>query len=114
MEVPRHFLDNDLMLIKRYVPLVLSELIFNINECGFSEREERKKKPVIVPIEEQGTTLHYPVNRQIRHQTLISCISAAGDGYCPCRVSSNPAATRVFEHGVRDGIDLRVEIVSSA
>jgi hypothetical protein len=37
MEVPRHFLDDYLRLIKESVPLVPSQLIFNIDECGFSE-----------------------------------------------------------------------------
>jgi hypothetical protein len=63
MEVPRHFLDGYLKLTKEYVPLVPSELIFNIDECGFSDWEERKEKPVIIPAEVQGTTLHYPINQ---------------------------------------------------
>jgi hypothetical protein len=84
MEVFRHFLDDYLRLIKEYVALVLSELIFNIDECGFSDWETRKEMPVIIPAETQGTALHYPINRQIRHQTLICCITTAGDGYCPC------------------------------
>jgi hypothetical protein len=55
MEVPRHFLDEYLKLIKECVP---SELIFDINECGFSDPEERKEKLVIIPAETQAITLH--------------------------------------------------------
>jgi hypothetical protein len=63
MEVPRHFLDDYLQLIKKYVPLVWSELIFNIDECGFSDWEEKKQKSVIILAETHGTALYYPINR---------------------------------------------------
>jgi hypothetical protein len=39
---------------------------------------------------------------------------AAGDAYYTCLVSIDPSATQIFEHEVRDRIDLRVEIASSA
>jgi hypothetical protein len=39
---------------------------------------------------------------------------AAGDADYPCFVSSDSSATRIFEPGVRDGIDLKVEIASLA
>jgi hypothetical protein len=55
-------------------------------------------------------TLYYPASRNIRHQTLVSCVTAAGDAYCPLLVSSDPAARAVFEHQIRDGIDFQIEI----
>jgi hypothetical protein len=44
---------------------------------------------------------------------LICCVTAAGDAYCPLLVSSDPAARAVFEHQIRDGIDLQIEIIPS-
>jgi hypothetical protein len=41
---------------------------------------------------------------------LVCCVTAAGDAYCPLLVSSDPAARAVFEHQIRDGIDLQIEI----
>jgi hypothetical protein len=58
-------------------------------------------------------TLHYPVDREIRHQTLIGCVTAAGDAYCPLLLSADQSVRQIFETGVRDGIDLKVEIPSS-
>jgi hypothetical protein len=113
LEIPRDFLDRYLALIKEWVPLVPAELIFNIDECGFSDWEERKKKAVLIPQRATNTSLHYPVDRKIRHQTLICCITAAGDAYCPLLVSADPHMTEVFRTGVRDGIDLKIEIASS-
>jgi hypothetical protein len=79
MEVPRPFSDDHLELIKEYVPSVPSELIFDIDECGFSDWEGRKERSVVSPAEVQGIIFHDPTNRQICRQTLICCITAAGD-----------------------------------
>jgi hypothetical protein len=58
-------------------------------------------------------TLHYPVSRKIRHQTLVCCVTAAGDAYFLLLVSSDPATRAVFEHPIRDGINLQIEVSSS-
>jgi hypothetical protein len=89
--------------------LVPTELLFNIDESGFSDWEERKPQCVLIPTEARETILHYPASRKIRHQTLICCVAAAGDAYCPLLVSSNPATRAVFEHQIRDGIDLQIK-----
>jgi hypothetical protein len=96
-------------VIKEYVPSVPSELTFYIEECGFRDWEERRHRPVIIPAEAGANTLKCPVNWHIRHHSLICFITAAGDPYCPSPVSSGPLATRIFESGVRKGIDVRVE-----
>jgi hypothetical protein len=49
------------------------------------------------------------MNRGIRHQTLICCITAAG----LLLVSPDPAVRKVFDQGVRESIDLRIEIAPS-
>jgi hypothetical protein len=49
LQIPRSFLYDYIRLIQTYVPLVLTELIFNLDETGLSDWEERKSKPVIVP-----------------------------------------------------------------
>jgi hypothetical protein len=45
-----------------------------------------------------------------QHQTLACYGTAAGDAYYPFLVSSNPAARAVFEHQIREGINLQIEI----
>jgi hypothetical protein len=99
LEVHRTFLDCYLALIKEYVPI---ELMFNIDESGFSDWEERKPNGVLIPARLRESTLYYFVNRSIRHQTLICCISAAGDAHCPLLVSHNRAVRRVFDEGIRE------------
>jgi hypothetical protein len=85
-----------------------------VDKCGLSDWEERKDRPVIIPAEARAITLHYPINQHIRHQSLICCVTAAGNAYCPFLVSSDPSGTPIFEHGVRDGIDFGVKISPSS
>jgi hypothetical protein len=112
LQVPKQFLDDCVKLIKEYVPLVPTELIFHIGECGFSDWEERRPKPVLIPAEFERAVLHYPANRVIRRQSLTCCMTAAGDVYCPLLVSTKPSITQVLNHRPRDGIDLKSQIAS--
>jgi hypothetical protein len=100
-------------LVQKHVPLVPAELISNLDETGLSDWEHSKPKPVLVPTGLSDSTIHYPVNRQIWHQTLLCCLSASGDAYCPLLVSAKESVSRVFDLGIRDGIDLHVEIAPS-
>jgi hypothetical protein len=100
LEIPRKLLDHYLALIKEYIPLVSTELMFDIDKSGFSDWEERKPKGVLIPTRLRESTLHCPVNRNIRHQTLICCISAAGDAYCALLIFPNPVVRRVFDEGI--------------
>jgi hypothetical protein len=52
--------------MKEYVPLVPTELLFNIYESGLSDWEERKPKRILIPIEAKATTLHYSTSPKIR------------------------------------------------
>jgi hypothetical protein len=54
--------------------------------------------------------IHYAVDHQIRHQTLICCITAASDPYSPLVISANLYVTQVFNKGVRNGIELKIQI----
>jgi hypothetical protein len=110
LEVPRCCLDEYITLLKKIIPIVPSELVFNFDETGPSDWEDQKIKPVLVPAAEEASTLHYPVNRNIRHHTLMCCVNAAGDAYCPMLIAPNAEATQIFDTGARDHIDLVLEI----
>jgi hypothetical protein len=83
LQIPREYLNDYISLIKTYTPLVPAELIFNLDETGLSDWEERKAKPVIIQSHASQTALHYPIDRTVRHHTLLCCVSASGDAYCP-------------------------------
>jgi hypothetical protein len=113
LHIPQPSRDQYLALIQEWMPLVPAELMFNIDEYRFSDWEERKPKLVLTSCNVKNTILPYPIHRRIRHQTLICCITAAGHVYCPLLISAEQSVRQISETGVRDGIDLKVEITSS-
>jgi hypothetical protein len=92
LEVPRCYLEEYLTLIKKIVPIVSTELLFNLDETGLSEWEKRRSKPVIVPTQEQESTLHYPVDRSVRHHTFLCCVTASEDSYCRMLIAPTASA----------------------
>jgi hypothetical protein len=51
LEVLHEYSGQYIRLVKELVPLVLTELLFNIDESGFSDWEERKPNGVPIPTE---------------------------------------------------------------
>jgi hypothetical protein len=110
LEAPRCYLEEYLTLVKKIVPIVSTELLFNLDETGLSEWENRRIKPLLVPTQEQESTLHYPVDRFVRHHTLLCCVTASGDSYCPILIAPTASARNLFDTRVRDHIDLIIEV----
>jgi hypothetical protein len=100
------YLDRSLALIKSWVLHVPAELFFNLDETDSSDWEEMKPKPVLIPTTVENADLSHPVDREIRHQTLLCCVSVSRDAYCPLLLCPNPAALSIFHMRIRDGIDL--------
>jgi hypothetical protein len=71
------YLEDYLALIKKIMPSVPAELIFNLDETGLSDWEDRITQAVFVPATEGDSKLHYPINRAMRHHTLICCVAAS-------------------------------------
>jgi hypothetical protein len=110
LEIPRSYLEEYLKLIKKVVSIVPTELLSNLDETGFSEWENRKREPVLVPTRKQESTLHYPVDRSVRHHALLCCVTASGDSYCLMLLASTASVRKLFDTGVRDHIDLTIEV----
>jgi hypothetical protein len=84
LQTSRCNLDKYVNLLKAYIPFVPSELIFNLDETGLSDWGERRSEPLPITADGVSRPLHYPVDHGIHDQTLLCCISASGDAYCPC------------------------------
>jgi hypothetical protein len=91
-EVPRCYLDDYSKLITEIVPIVPAELTFNLGETGLPNWEDRQNEPVLGPTAEEATTLYHPINQLLRHHTLLYCVNASGDPYCPMLIVQNPGA----------------------
>ena len=68
---------------------------------------------VVIPKELENRRLHYPVNRSIRHQTLIVTINAGGYAYFPLIITSDPNAEAIFDTPIRKDVDLSIRVENS-
>jgi hypothetical protein len=77
-----------------------ADLVFNLDEVGISEWQDRKTKKVVVPSSARTQTIHHRVSRHLKHFLIITCISGGGAGLTPYIVSSQ--ASRPGEQGLTD------------
>jgi hypothetical protein len=86
-----------------------TELVFNLDEVGISEWEDRKTKSIVIPKSMSEQTIHYRINRNVKHVSAIACVPAAGESLIPYIVTSQDSS-RVREqlrtHSMRFGTDL--------
>jgi hypothetical protein len=79
LEVPRVLLDENVGCLREYVQGMTAELVFNLDEVGVLEWEDRKDKKVVITRLIYGQTIHHRVSRNLKHMPVIACISAAGE-----------------------------------
>jgi hypothetical protein len=74
-----------------------------------SEWEDRSERWVIVPSTMRGQTIYHAVHGNLKHISVVACISAAGEHMMPFLVCSqgNTAVKRKFKiEGFRTGVYL--------
>jgi hypothetical protein len=114
LQTAQRNIDEYIGLIKAYILVVSSELAFNLDEVGLSDWEERRPRPVLVTADRGNQLLHDPVDRDIRHQALLRCVSASGDASCPLLPSASRDALSILDKGVRDKVNIQIKIVNSS
>ena len=88
-------------------------MIYNIDETGHADWEERKLKNVIVPEEIDTGNSHYPVDRGIKQVTLLVKVSGGGDAYFPLAVTKEPELEKKFQLGIRRDTDWSLHVGNS-
>jgi hypothetical protein len=83
LEVPRRFLDETVRCINEFVNGLPTQFIFNLDETGISEWEDRASKSAIVPKSLSVQNVHHTINRNLKHVSVIACISAARESLTP-------------------------------
>jgi hypothetical protein len=78
-EVPRLFLGETVRCITQFVQGRPSELVFNFDEIGISDWENRTAKNVIVPKSMCEQMIHHKANRNLKHISITAGISPAGE-----------------------------------
>jgi hypothetical protein len=124
IEVSRPFLDEMLNFLREHVQGMKVELVLNLDEVGMSECrnvgmsecrnvgmsewEDRNVRKVIVPITMDDQTIHHRASRSVRHISIITCISAAGESLTPYIITSQDSDAirkRLTIHGFHLGVD---------
>jgi hypothetical protein len=85
-----------------------ADLVFNLDEVGMSEWENRKEKKVIIPMTMDGQTIHHGASRSVRYISVITCISAGGESLTHFIVTSHISdgiRKKLMSRSVRLGVD---------
>jgi hypothetical protein len=98
------FFDQTLSCIIQFVQSRRTDLVFNLDEVGISEWEDRKPKNVIVPKSMGEQTVHHQVNRNLKHVSIIASVLAAGESLIPYIVTSQDSLS------VREQLKKRVSV----
>jgi hypothetical protein len=109
LEVPRVFLQAGIDRLRDHIHQACAKLVFNLDEIGISEWEDRCTRRVIVPSAIKGQTIFLSVHRNLKHISVVASISAAGEYMTPFFVSSYASPTverRLKTEGFRLGFDL--------
>jgi ribosomal protein L11 methylase PrmA len=84
-QVPRVFLDRIVQNLNEHVQRRVAELLFNLDEVGISDWEDRKTRKVLVPARVTRQTMHDASWNISDHQAYF------GDRLCLCcRIITHP------------------------
>jgi hypothetical protein len=100
------FLERIIQDLHEYVQGCVAELVFNLDEVGISDWEDRKTQKVIALAAMLGQTIHPGVSRNVKHISVIACLLAAKESLLHYIVTSMNSPT-VQEHLKKQGVRFR-------
>jgi hypothetical protein len=77
------FLETIIQELHEYVQGCVAKLVFKLHKIGISVWEDRKMNKVIARAAMLGQTKHHRLSRNMKHISMISCVSAAGESHIP-------------------------------
>jgi hypothetical protein len=86
--VPRVFVEAAIEGIRTYVHNICAYLVFNLDEIGIRDWEDRFERKVIVPSATREQKIFHGIHRGLKHISVVTCISAGGDHMIPFLVPS--------------------------
>jgi hypothetical protein len=99
--IPRAYLEAHIALMRTHVTGRFSEIVFNLDELGSSDWEDRKPRKVLAPVAVSAGEMFHSVSRRYRHVTLLACVSAAGDALTPMIISQAPVRDSLWSRSLR-------------
>jgi hypothetical protein len=105
------FQDRTVQDLKEHIQGRVAELVFNLDEVGISDWEDRKTKTLIAPATMRHQTIHHEISRTVKYISVISCVSAAGESFTPYMITFQ-APTSVQERLKKEGVRFGTDFVS--
>jgi hypothetical protein len=92
LQVPQMFLEERMRSMHETLQGCPVDLVFDLDEVGISDWEDRKPKKVVVRISVAAHTIHRRISRNVKHISIVTCISAGGACLTPYVVTSQDSA----------------------
>jgi hypothetical protein len=108
LTVSRANLDEHIRMMNIHVTRKFAELVFNLDEFGSADWEDRKGRNVIVHAPVRNEDVYHCVSHRQSHATLLACVSAVGDAMTPLLISANPIRDLVWSKRVPEDEDVMV------
>jgi hypothetical protein len=101
--------EAEIEVIRTHVYSACAELVFNLDEIGISEWEDRLERKVIVPSAMREQKIFHEMHRELKQIAVVTCISAGGGHVIPFLLSSqmtDAVVRKLQTGGFRICIDL--------
>jgi hypothetical protein len=92
--------------VQTHVDGTTAELVFNLDEAGASDWEDRRTRDAIVPAIVDPDAVSHSVSRRFKHITLFVCVSTGGDSLCPMLVLGQAIPQDLWTKGLRPDEDV--------
>jgi hypothetical protein len=106
--VPRVQLEEYITTVKAHLAGKCAELVFNLDELGSADWEDRKIRKVIAPASVAKEDVFHPVSRREHHMTLLACVSAAGNALTPLVIRATQITPSLWSPDVRQDEDAMI------
>jgi hypothetical protein len=97
LQVPRAFPERTARDLNEHVQGCVSELVFNLDEVGISDWEDRETRKVVVPATLDGRPIHHAVSRNVKRISVIACVSTAEESLMPYIITSHRRTLQQFK-----------------
>jgi hypothetical protein len=112
LTVPREHSEAHIQHMKSIVTRKFAELVFDFDEIGSSDWEDRKPRKVIAPRTVSPDNVYHPVSRRYQHLTLIACITTRGDALTPMVLMSFLIRDGIWSTGLQEDEDVMIRVRS--
>jgi hypothetical protein len=92
LQVPRIFLGETIRSMHEAFHSCPADLVINLDEVGISDWEDRKPKKFVVPITLAAHDIHDRISRNVKHISIVTCISAGSACFTAYVVTSQDSA----------------------